>query len=196
MRTVTQNILIVEDDNSISELLRETITKQGYTCEQAYSGTEAMLLLRMKDFSLVLLDLMIPGISGEEVLEKIREQEPNLPVMILTAKDTLDDKIQLLADGADDYIIKPYTLSVVKMHMEAVLKRLGYGQDILYAGNIRIEINAKKIYVEDQYIETTPKEFELLYILVRNQGKVLTRDFILDNGDIIMLGICGQLIHW
>ena len=90
MRTVTQNILIVEDDNSISELLRETITKAGYRCEQAYSGTEAMLLLRMKDFSLVLLDLMIPGISGEEVLEKIREQEPNLPVMILTAKDTLE----------------------------------------------------------------------------------------------------------
>ena len=102
------NILIVEDDININNLLCEVLMKAGYTCEQAFSGTEAKLLLDIKEkaYTLVLLDLMLPGASGEEVLKEIRKHG-RLPVIVLTAKDSIDDKIGVLTDGADDYITKP-----------------------------------------------------------------------------------------
>ena len=102
---IMPNILIVEDDININNLLCEVLRKAGYTCEQAFSGTEAKLLLDIKEkaYTLVLLDLMLPGASGEEVLKEIRKQG-RLPVIVLTAKDSIDDKIGVLTDGADDYI--------------------------------------------------------------------------------------------
>lgn len=104
-----KKILIVEDDTDINNLLFTALKKEGYVAVQAFSGTEAKMLLKMESFALVLLDLMLPGISGEEVLEFIREQG-NCSVIILTAKDTLDDKVNLLIAGADDYITKPFEL--------------------------------------------------------------------------------------
>ena len=103
-----QKILIVEDDTNINNLLREALSKEGYSCEQAFSGTEAKLLLNMQKhgYALVLLDLMLPGISGEAVLEEIRKKG-NLPVIVLTAKDSLDEKVEVLTSGADYYITKP-----------------------------------------------------------------------------------------
>lgn len=104
------NILVVEDDTNINNLLKTALEKAGYQVIQAFSGTEAELVLQMqKSVSLVLLDLMLPGISGEEVLKSIRKKG-NLPVIILTAKDSLDEKIGLLTQGADDYITKPFEL--------------------------------------------------------------------------------------
>lgn len=175
-------VLVVEDEMKLLKTLSDFLTINKYTVYQASDGLNAIqeFNAHQEEIDIILLDVMLPFMDGYEVLKQIRLSS-NVLVIMLTAKEEVDDQLKGFSCGADDYIIKPYTLSVVKMHMEAVLKRLGYGQDLLYAGNIRIEINAKKIYVENEYIETTPKEFELLYILVRNQGKVLTRDFILDN---------------
>lgn len=102
-------ILIVEDDVPINEFLKEALTGEGYQCEQAFSGTEARLLLEQNTYCLVLLDLMLPGLTGEELLEEIRSKG-NLPIIILTARDCLDEKVQLLTEGADDYITKPFEI--------------------------------------------------------------------------------------
>ena len=119
------NILIVEDDININNLLCEVLTKSGYECEQAFSGTEAKLLLNMKEnaYTLVLLDLMLPGASGEEVLKEIRKKG-KLPVIVLTAKDSLDDKIGVLTDGADDYITKPFDIREVLARIQVQLRHI------------------------------------------------------------------------
>ena len=119
------NILIVEDDININNLLCEVLTKSGYECEQAFSGTEAKLLLNMKEnaYTLVLLDLMLPGASGEDVLKEIRKKG-KLPVIVLTAKDSLDDKIGVLTDGADDYITKPFDIREVLARIQVQLRHI------------------------------------------------------------------------
>ena len=119
------NILIVEDDININNLLCEVLVKAGYTCEQAFSGTEAKLLLDIKEkaYTLVLLDLMLPGASGEEVLKEIRKQG-RLPVIVLTAKDSIDDKIGVLTDGADDYITKPFEIREVLARIQVQLRHI------------------------------------------------------------------------
>ena len=119
------NILIAEDDININNLLCEVLMKAGYTCEQAFSGTEAKLLLnrKEKDYTLVLLDLMLPGASGEEVLKEIRKHG-RLPVIVLTAKDSIDDKIGVLTDGADDYITKPFEIREVLARIQVQLRHI------------------------------------------------------------------------
>lgn len=119
------NILIVEDDININNLLCEVLVKAGYMCEQAFSGTEAKLLLDIKEkaYTLVLLDLMLPGASGEEVLKEIRKHG-RLPVIVLTAKDSIDDKIGVLTDGADDYITKPFEIREVLARIQVQLRHI------------------------------------------------------------------------
>ena len=118
-----KSVLIVEDDMNINGLLKEALEKEGYICTQAFSGTEARMLLQGKRYSVILLDLMLPGIPGEEVLKEVREKG-NTPVIILTAKDTIDDKMEFLRGGADDYVTKPFDIKEVIARVEVQIRRM------------------------------------------------------------------------
>lgn len=131
-------ILIIEDDKDINDLLATALSKAGYRTRQAWSGTEGELLLRldMEAYALVLLDLMLPGLSGEELLARIRQMDASLPVIILTAKDELDEKINLLVAGADDYITKPFEIKevVARVAVQRVMRWQMYLQSRAKAG--------------------------------------------------------------
>lgn len=116
------SVLTVEDDGTINGLLRETLEKEGYECTQAFSGTEAKMLLSMHSYHLVLLDLMLPGLCVEEVLKEVRKQG-NTPVIVLTAKDTIDDKVDVLRGGADDCVTKPFDIKEVLARVEVQIRR-------------------------------------------------------------------------
>ena len=175
-----ESILIVDDEREIADLVALYLENEGFRVTKYYDGREALEYIREEKPDLAILDIMLPGISGLELCRKIRENY-TYPVIMLTAKEEVEDQLKSLSYGADNYITKPYSLAVVKMHIEALLKRFRQEQDFLTAGEIRIETGAQKVYVRDEFVETTPKEFELLHFFMKNEGIVLTRDQILDS---------------
>ncbi len=175
-------ILVIEDEKKLLKTLKDFFELNQYQVYTAEDGLEGIHQFKThsKEISCVLLDVMLPFADGNEVLKQIRLIS-NVPVIMLTAKEEVEDQLKSLSYGADNYITKPYSLAVVKMHIEALLKRFRQEQDFLAAGEIRIETGAQKVYVRGEFVETTPKEFELLHFFMKNEGIVLTRDQILDS---------------
>lgn len=179
-------ILIVEDDGTINELLKEALEKEGYGCTQAFSGTEARLLLETKQYDLVLLDLMLPGISGEEVLREIRRRG-STPVIVVTAKDTIDDKVEFLRSGADDYVTKPFNIKEVAARVEVQLRRSEKpGQEDTKKVKLRYqELVLDKeqfgVFVGDTQLERiTRQEFAILELLMKHPQKVFSKEEIFE----------------
>ena len=175
-------VLIVEDEKKLLKTMADFLTMHGYQVYTAEDGLKGIQQFQAhsREISCVLLDVMLPIMDGNEVLRQIRLAS-DVPVIMLTAKEEVEDQLKSLSCGADNYIVKPYSLAVVKMHIEALLKRYRQEQEILSAGDIRIEVGSQKVYVRDVFVETTPKEFELMQFFVKNEGVVLTRDHILDS---------------
>lgn len=173
-----KNILIVEDDAHINALLQEAITGAGYSCTSAFSGTEASMLLSMKSFQLILLDLMLPGLSGEEVLMQIREKG-NTPVIVLTAKDDLDGKIQLLTSGADDYIIKPFEIKEVIARIQIQLRHAekNVEKDELTYKDLALNRKSFQVAISGQTLtKITKQEFAILELLLKNPDRVFSKE--------------------
>ncbi len=175
-------ILIVEDDENINQLLFEALTKEGYFCEQAYSGTEAKRLLAGGQYALVLLDLMLPGMPGEEVLASLREEDQT-PVIVLTAKDQLDDKVDLLKGGADDYVTKPFNIEEVLARVQVQMRRksqeapsqtLSYKDMVIHKDTFQIEIRGVELP------KITKQEFAILELLLRHPKKVFSKEEIFE----------------
>ena len=167
------SILIVEDDTSINELLKEALEKENYRCTQAFSGTEARMLLQTNSYSVVLLDLMLPGIPGEEVLKEIRKKG-SIPVIVLTARDTIDDKVEYLRSGADDYITKPFDIQEVLARVLVQIRRnegQAEAENLCYQG---MELDKTNFCVRVEGTELskiTKQEFSILELLLRHPQK-------------------------
>ncbi len=175
-------VLVVEDEKKLLHTLADFLTIQGYEVLKAEDGERALEQMRqhMHEIDIMLLDIMLPGRSGYEVLKEIRKYS-TIPVIMLTAKSEVEDQVEGFECGADDYITKPYSLAVIKVHMEAVLRRAGKLKESVESQGIRIEIETQRVFYGEEYIETTPKEFELLQYFMENEGIVLSRDQILNS---------------
>jgi two-component system response regulator RegX3 len=179
-------ILIVEDEVSFSEALSFLLEKEGYETRVAETGKQGITAFNEEQFDLVLLDLMIPEMSGIDVCRTIRTSS-NIPIIMLTAKDSEVDKVVGLELGADDYVTKPYSARELVARIKAVLRR-GVGEEstssegigILNVGGIRMDIERHQVTVKSQLIPLPLKEFELLEFLMRNSGRVLTRGQLID----------------
>lgn len=181
---ISGEILIVEDDKDINDLLATAVKKAGYNIEQAWSGTEGAMLFSMsdKEISLVLLDLMLPGMSGEELLALIR-QKGNIPVIVITAKDELDDMIDILAKGADDYITKPFEIKEVIARIQVQLRHAGkdVASDIVTHGQLRLDRSAHRIYVSGEPADgITKQEFSILELLMEHPRQVFSKEDIFE----------------
>ena len=176
-------ILVVEDEASFSDALSYVLTKEGYEVVVADTGDGAIATYDKVGADLVLLDLMLPGLSGTEVCRQLRARS-NVPIIMLTAKDTEVDKVVGLELGADDYVTKPYSKAELIARIKAVLRRqsdLSESIDpVLVAGPVRIDVERHQVNVNNESISLPLKEFELLEFLLRNKGRVLTRTQLID----------------
>ena len=172
-------ILIIEDDKDINDLLATALSKAGYRTRQAWSGTEGELLLKLdrEAYALVLLDLMLPGLSGEDLLARIRQMDASLPVIILTAKDELDEKINLLVAGADDYITKPFQPPLLLAHIAAVLKRAKKADvpEKMICKGVELDVVRGCVKCQEQQVDLSKNELKILHYLFLHQGEIVPR---------------------
>ena len=169
-------IFIVEDEKPISDLLRMSLTKAGYTCKCAFDGIEAADVLENERFDLILLDIMLPGADGFELMEYIRPLE--IPVIFITAKSMVDDKVKGLRMGAEDYIVKPFEIIELLARVETVLRRYRKLDRMIEVAGLSIDTLSMVVRRDGEEIPLTRKEYELLLLFARNPGTALYRETI------------------
>ncbi|MFR1709808.1 MAG: response regulator transcription factor [Clostridium sp.] len=180
------SILVVEDDVDINGLLCRILKKQNYEVISAYSGSEARMCINMYNYDLILLDLMLPGLSGEELIGEIRKSK-TMPIIIISAKIEIEDKVKLLKLGADDYITKPFEISEVTARVEAQLRRYKrfnhteHEEPLLTYKNLVLDREAMKVTVKGNDLVLTVREFSILELLLRHPKKVFTRENLYKN---------------
>lgn len=182
---MAEKILIIDDEEHIVELIKFNLVGSGFQTVEAFNGVDGLKLARQEKPDLVLLDLMLPGIDGLEVCKRLRSDDKlkGIPIIMLTAKSEEIDKILGLELGADDYITKPFSVRELNARVKAVLRRVNPSEevsDIFTFADVEIDYFRHEVKKDGTKVDLTLKEFELLDILVKNKGKVLTRDLLLD----------------
>ena len=169
-------IAVIEDDPVIGDMLQEVLQKEGYRVERAYSGTEAVYLLERCRPDLVLLDLMLPGLSGEELLARMR----GIPVIVVSAKTAVDDKVNLLLNGAADYVTKPFEIRELLARIQVHLRRQETPSSVLEAGNIRLDTVSREVTVCENPVRLTRTEYAVLKLLLLHPAQAVSKAAILD----------------
>ena len=167
-------ILIVEDERPISDLIRMNLTRAGYACTTAYDGKAAADLLEDHTYDLILLDIMLPEINGYELMEYIRPM--GIPVIFITAKNSLDDRMRGLTSGAEDYLVKPFEVVELLARINIVLRRYNKTETELTFKDLKIDVENRTVLKDGEEVELTPKEFDLLTMFVRNLNITLYRE--------------------
>ncbi|MGN0164653.1 MAG: response regulator transcription factor [Lachnospiraceae bacterium] len=170
------NILVVEDEKPISELVRMSLTKSGYHCVCVYDGMEAATKIEQDIYDLILLDVMLPGLSGFELMDYINSY--GTPVIFMTAKNSVNDRVKGLKMGAEDYIIKPFDIQELLARVEGVLRRHGKLKTVINIGDVEINTLSMKVTKAGKEINLTKKEYDILLLFSRNVGIVLYKSTI------------------
>ncbi|MDE6752562.1 MAG: response regulator transcription factor [Eubacterium sp.] len=170
------DILIVEDEKSISNLIRLSLSKAGYKCACVFDGVTAADLLENNRYDLVLLDIMLPGFDGLTLMEYIRPME--IPVIFITAKGSVEDRIKGLRAGAEDYIVKPFDIAELLVRIEVVLRRYNKLDSIINICSVTIDPYSRLVKKDGKEIHLTPKEYDLLLLFIRNPNRAMYREAI------------------
>lgn len=169
-------ILIVEDEHTINELIKRNLQLIGHSCFCVFDGKAAFVEMQKDEYDLVILDVMLPELDGFTLLE----QANHIPTIFLTAKDSLTDRMKGFSLGADDYIIKPFEMLELTARVEAVLRRTKKETKVFRAENVCVEFDSHLVYLNGQIVDLTPKEYELLEVLIKNRNIALSRDKLLE----------------
>jgi len=178
---MAQRILIIEDEAKFARFVEMELTYEGYTVAKALDGREGLGLVAAHDYDLVLLDVMLPGLNGMEVLRRIRRISA-VPIIMLTARDSVMDKVAGLDNGADDYITKPFAIEELLARIRTALRKgaAGRSSDTLQAGPLVLQPARRQVTAGGQAVELTKREFDLLQFLMEHKGQVITRDVLLE----------------
>jgi two-component system response regulator RegX3 len=176
-------ILLIEDEEGLGEALEYQLGREGYAVERATNGSEGLERFKAAGADLLLLDLMLPGLSGEDICKEVRKSS-SVPIIMLTARDTEIDKVVGLEIGADDYVTKPFSTRELLARIKAILRRVasedsGF-EGVLEGGGIRLDADRFEVTVRNERVHLPRKEFELLELLMENSGRVLTRETLID----------------
>ena len=170
------NILIVEDEPSISELIRRNLHLVGHTCTLAHDGPSAAALLAAQTYDLMILDIMLPGMDGYEIFR----QFPQTPAIFLTARTGLADKLKGLTMGAQDYLTKPFEMLELLARVENILHRTAKNDASFTLDGLTVQFDSRKVFLQEQLVDCTPKEYDLLETLIRNRNIALSRERLLE----------------
>jgi two-component system response regulator MprA len=177
---MNERILVIEDDEAIVKVLRRGLAYEGYQVDAAYDGETGLVMARDHHPDLVILDLMLPGMDGLEVAQRLRTVD-NVPILILTAKDTVQDRVQGLDSGADDYLVKPFELEELLARVRALLRRTQQDRSpVLTFADLTLDTATRQAIRRGRTISLTAKEYDLLELFMRHPRQVLTREMIFD----------------
>jgi two-component system, OmpR family, response regulator MprA len=176
-----QRVLVIDDDPAVTSLLKRGLSYEGFAVETAQSGAEGLAIARERPTDLVILDVMMPGLSGFEVLQRLRAADENLPVLMLTARDAPSDQVQGLESGADDYVIKPFTFEVLLARVHALLRRqrLEHPQ-VLRLADLTMDTGSHTVYRNQREVPLTSLEFRVLHEFLIHPQQVLSKEVLLD----------------
>ncbi|OAA85240.1 response regulator transcription factor [Clostridium coskatii] len=174
-------ILVVEDDKLISQSIKNSL-KDYYSIDTALDGEEGLYMAEQNIYDLIVLDIMLPSLNGSEILKSLRKKGISTPILLLTAKDSLEDKINGFKIGADDYISKPFHIEELKVRIEALLRRSGalVNENILKCGNLEINTKIRELSINYEKVNLQAKLFDLMEYLINNKGTILTKEQIFD----------------
>ncbi|HEX3245460.1 MAG TPA: two-component system response regulator RppA [Chloroflexota bacterium] len=175
-------ILVVEDEHKLAAVIRRGLEEHGYAVDVAYDGDDALNMAEVEPYDLIVLDIMLPGIDGLTVCRRLRSGRRNMPVLMLTARDTVDDRVAGLDAGADDYLVKPFAFRELLARVRALLRRDGLSKDpVLRVGNVEVDTVTHEVRRDGRPVELTSKEYAMLEYFMRNPNRVLTRTQIAEH---------------
>ncbi len=174
-------ILVVEDDKKIAHLLELELSHEGYEVKVVHDGYDALIELENFNPDVVLLDILLPSLSGKEIAKRLRERYPDLGIIMLTALGDVKDKIEAFNLGADDYVVKPFSIEELLARIQAVSRRKERREEVISKYGIDLFLDQHRVFVDNKEVELSKTEFSLLYLLMRNAGIVLSKEKILSS---------------
>ena len=175
-------ILVVEDERDLNRIITKHLKKNNYSVDSCFDGQEALDFISYSEYDLIITDIMMPNVDGYEFIDKLRANKNNTPVIMLTAKDTLEDKIVGLDSGADDYIVKPFEFDELLARIRVLMRRnYGLATNIIQIEEVTLDLAKKQVTKSGEIIDLTGKEYEVLEYFMKNKGSILSRDQILNH---------------